>query len=128
MQFLSFSPSSDASSLFFISPLMPPGDPDSIFVHRNHAIGLAEAWLEAGPAMERFLSELGGVRCDVVSLPDGRSGNRWVLGSGNLVVLRRRQSSPYLRVAGAVLTVDQAESKTEEKLFSEFYLRFRPSR
>jgi glyoxalase-like protein len=122
-QFLSFSPSSDAAGVFFVSPLMPPSDPDSIFVHRNGAVGLREAWLEAGPRLGPFLTELGATRCGTARLPDGREGQRWALGTGTLVLnpLRAKPAPP--RVLGAVLAGPGA---ADTEVLQEFWIRFTP--
>ena len=106
-QFLSFPGLPDAAAVFFGSGWVPPADPDSVFAHSNGAIGLEEAWLEAGPGFDRLLQASGAAPCGSVTLPNERQGERWALGSGTLVVVRPRLPGAVPRVLGVGLTAKE---------------------
>jgi hypothetical protein len=87
-QFLSLPTVQETHAVFFGAGGLPANDPDSVLNHPNGATGLATAWIEAGPALERLLLQLGARRCGQVTLPDGREGVQWGLARGSLVVVR----------------------------------------
>jgi hypothetical protein len=70
-RFLGFPGAGDASAVFFGSGGVPAVDPDSVLAHPNHAVGLAAAWVEAGPGLDRLLATLGAASCDSVCFPTG---------------------------------------------------------
>lgn len=86
--FLSFPGVPDGAAVFVGAGGSPPNDPESVLDHENGAVGLAAAWIEAGPKLEALLRDLGGRPCEPVTLPDGRTGARWPLRSGSLVLVR----------------------------------------
>jgi hypothetical protein len=87
-QFLSLPGVSDTHAVFIGAGGLPADDPDSVFQHPNGASGLAAAWLEGGPALDRLLRAVGSQPCGAATLPDGRQGTRWALARGTLVVVR----------------------------------------
>lgn len=92
-RYLSFPGVPDAATIFFVVGGAPTEDPDSVLAHENGAVGLEAAWVEAGSGFERLLRSLGSRRCESVALPDGRSGSRWPLARGSLVLVRARAGS-----------------------------------
>jgi hypothetical protein len=89
-EFLSFPGARDAAPFFFGAGGAPSSDPDSVVAHENGSVSLEAAWVEAGPRFERLLRALGSRPCESVPLPDGRSGTRWPLARGSLVLVRAR--------------------------------------
>jgi hypothetical protein len=103
-QFLSFPGVGDAAAIFFGAGGLPPNDPDSILAHENGAVSLAAAWIEAGPVVDELLTRLGSRVCEPVALPDGRTGRRWTLAAGSLVIVRPAASTTTPRVLGVELS------------------------
>jgi len=100
--FVTFPGLADTAAVFFGWGAASANDPESVLAHENGAVALAAAWVEAGPALDRVLSRLGGTPCETVTLPDGRTGARWPLRSGSIVVVRpQRPAEP--RVLGVEL-------------------------
>jgi hypothetical protein len=96
-EFASFPDVPDASAIFVGAGGTPPSDPESVLAHENGASGLDAAWIDAGPKLEALLRALGGKPCGSTSLPDGRTGIRWPLQSGSLVLVRpERPGGPRL--------------------------------
>lgn len=87
-QFLSLPGVSDARAVFFAAGGLPVNDPDSIVAHPNGAQRLATVWLEGGPGLDSLLAALGAHACHQTRLPDGRSGTRWGLIQGSVVIVR----------------------------------------
>lgn len=87
-QFLSLPGVHDARAVFFGAGGLPANDPDSVLAHPNKAQRLAAVWLEAGPGLDTLLTALRAHACGTVRLPDGRSGVRWGLSQGTLVLVR----------------------------------------
>ena len=102
-QFLSFPGVDDAGAIFFGAGGLPPNDPDSILAHPNGAVSLTGAWIEAGSVVEELLGRLGSRTCGTLTLPDGRTGRRWALGRGSLVIVRPRPGAATPRVLGVEL-------------------------
>jgi hypothetical protein len=101
-RFLSFPSASPAAAIFFSSGGAPVRDADSVVSHVPPVDGLAEVWIEGGPAVGELLAALGAASCGSARGPDGRVGRRWTLSRGSLVVVpARRGVRP--RVLGAVL-------------------------
>jgi hypothetical protein len=92
-RYLSFPGVPDAATLFFVAGGARADDPDSVLAHENGAVALEAAWVEAGSGFERLLRSLGSRPCESVALPDGRSGTRWPLARGSLVLVRARAGS-----------------------------------
>ena len=92
-RYLSFPGVPDAATFFFVAGGARADDPDSVLAHENGAVALEAAWVEAGPGFERLLRSLGSGPCESVALPDGRSGARWPLARGSLVLVRARAGS-----------------------------------
>jgi len=101
--FLSFPGVGDAAAIFFGAGGLPPVDPDSILAHPNGAVSLAAAWIEAGPIVDELLGRLGSRACEPVTLPDGRTGRRWALAAGSLVIVRPAAGTLVPRVLGVEL-------------------------
>lgn len=99
-QFLSLPDVFDTQAIFFGAGGLAANDPDSVLAHANDAQSLAAVWLEAGPLLDSLLTALGARACGTVSLPDGRSGTRWGLSRGSVVVVR----SKTRRLLGVELT------------------------
>lgn len=87
-QFLSLPEVGDAQAVFFGAGGLPANDVDSVVMHPNGARRLAAVWLEGGPTLDRLLTTLGARPCGTTKVPDGRSGRRWALLRGSLVVVR----------------------------------------
>jgi len=87
-QFLSLPGAPDVRAVFFGAGGLFANDADSVLAHPNGAQGLAAAWLEGGRMLDALLLALGAQACETVNLPDGRSGVRWGLSRGTLVVVR----------------------------------------
>jgi Glyoxalase-like domain len=102
-EFLSFPGLPDAAAIFFGSGGMPAVDPDSVLAHPNGVVGLDAAWVEAGPRLERLLRKLGSVPCGTVAIPDGRTGVRWALAAGSLVLVPPEHGTAVPRVLGVEL-------------------------
>jgi hypothetical protein len=101
-RFLSFPPNSPAAAVFFASGVGAVRDPDSLVAHVPAVDGLAEAWLEGGAALAELLARLGATRCGDARAPDGRTGQRWALRSGSVVIVPPR-GALRPRVLGVVL-------------------------
>jgi hypothetical protein len=101
-RFVSFPPASPAAAIFFSTGGAAVRDADSVFAHAPAVDGIAEVWIEGGPALGELLSSLGATQCGRARGPDGRRGRRWALGRGTLVVVPAR-SGARPRVLGAVL-------------------------
>jgi hypothetical protein len=102
-QFLSFPGIADAAVIFFGAGGLPAVDPDSILAHPNGAVSLAAAWIEAGLVVDELLGRLGSRACEAVTLPDGRTGRRWALAGGSLVIVRPSAGATAARVLGVEL-------------------------
>lgn len=87
-QFLSLPGVFDAQAVFIGAGDLRANDPDSILAHPNGARRLAAVWLEGGPVLDTLLAALGARSCGKARLPDGRSGTRWGLLRGSVVVVR----------------------------------------
>jgi serine-type D-Ala-D-Ala carboxypeptidase/endopeptidase len=109
-QFLAFVDSSTAEALFFSSGDAPVADADSIFAHEPAVTQLAEVWLEGGPKLNDLLRRLGAGHCGTVVAPDGRTGDRWALSRGRLVIVPPRGNTRP-RVLGAVLETPGADTR-----------------
>lgn len=121
-QFISFTPSSPAAAVFF-SPGGPlASDPDSLLTHEPDVDGLAEAWLEGGEGLTQLLAGLGAVRCDSARSPDGRTGTRWALGRGAIVVVPAPPAQRP-RVLGVVLRSRTAVTRTIRPI-PGFWIRY----
>jgi hypothetical protein len=127
-QFLGFPASSDAAAVFFVSGGVAPADPDSIFAHADGSSGLVEAWLEGGPALNRLLRAAGASTCETITLPDGRTGPRWALGSGYLVVVQPARPDVTPRVLGVVLAGEGSKATNRRETIQPlpgFWLGYR---
>lgn len=102
MRFVSFPAWSPAAAVFFGSPGLPVGDPDSVVTHAMAVTGLAEAWVEGGGVLGELLATLGAAACGTARAPDGRTGERWSLARGHIVVVAA-PSETRPRVLGVVL-------------------------
>lgn len=102
-EFVSLPAMRDAAAVFFGAGGTPANDPDSVLNHPNGAVGLESAWVEAGPGLEQLLRQLGGVPCERVTVPDGRSGMRWLLARGSLVIVPLRAGQRDPRLVGVEL-------------------------
>ncbi len=91
-EFVSLPTLGEAQAVFFGAGGLAVSDPDSVLTHPNGAVGLEAAWIEAGPAFERILHDLGSRSCGEVTLPTGVRGTRWGLERGSLVVVRAQGS------------------------------------
>lgn len=100
-RFVSFPAESPAAAVFFSSGTGTVQDPDSLVSHVPAVTGLAEVWLEGGRALGDLLERMGAKHCGSVLL-DGRTGERFALGRGSLVITEPR-GTPAPRVLGAVL-------------------------
>lgn len=121
-QFVSFPPSSPAAAVFFSSGSVSVQDPDSIFAHQPPVTALAEAWLEGGAALPVLLRELGAEPCGRVTYPDGRSGERWMLSRGSVIILPVR-AGVRPRLLGVVL--ESAVAASTRQILPEFWVRYR---
>jgi glyoxalase-like protein len=111
--FLSLPGVPDTGGVFVGAGSAPANDPDSVLSHANGAQGLASVWVEGGPALDDVLTALGSRPCGPVRLPDGRTGTRWALARGSLVVVR----SNGQRILGVELRRrDAAPPATHEPL------------
>ncbi len=87
-EFLTLEVPPDAHALFIGAGGERGVTPDSLMSHLNAVTGMASAMLEAGPELDAFLTACGYGGGDTVLLPDGRTGVRWKLQSGSLVIVR----------------------------------------
>jgi hypothetical protein len=101
-QFLSFQRASPAAAVFFSAGATAVRDPDSLVSHQPDVTGLAEAWIEGGSALGELLVQLGARRCGPTSAPDGRTGERFGLSRGRVVIVPPR-AAVQPRVLGVVL-------------------------
>ncbi len=103
-RFLGFDAASPAAAVFFSAGYLPVQDPDSLLSHRRAVTGLAEVWLEGGTGLRDLLVQLGARGCGNTEFA-GRSGERFALSNGSVVIVPpRRDARP--RVLGAVLWSD----------------------
>lgn len=119
-QFLSLPGVPATAAVFVGAGGYPANDPDSVRDHENGAHGLAGAWVEGGEALERLLAALGAATCGSVLLPDGRTGTRWALARGSLVVVR----SDGHRLLGVELAGDPTTAPQVWQPVPGFWLQF----
>jgi hypothetical protein len=105
-QFLSLPEVFDTKAVFFGAGGLSANDPDSVLVHANAAQSLAAVWLEGGPLLDSLLTALGARVCGNAPLPDGRTGTRWGLSRGTVVVVRGK--------ARRVLGVELARARSAQ--------------
>jgi catechol 2,3-dioxygenase-like lactoylglutathione lyase family enzyme len=99
--FLSF-PGSAAAAFFLSSGGTPFRDPEPIVSHQPDVNGLAEAWVEGDATVARLLERLGARACGSATARDGRTGERWMLSRGAVVIVPP-QGTARPRVLGVVL-------------------------
>ncbi len=121
-QFLGFNDTTTAA-MFFTSGGGAPQDVDSVFRHDPRATALAEVWIEGGPALERLLVQAGAADCGNASGPDQRSGRRFALQSGSIVIVPVRAGSRP-RVLGAVLETPNLDARTIRPV-PQFWIQYR---
>lgn len=121
-RFLSFPPTSPAAAVFFSAGAGAVQDPDSLLSHDPDVAGLAEAWVEGGPALGELLTRLGATRCGAARSPDGRTGERWALSRGTLVVVPARGPARP-RVLGVVLR-SRAPREIVRYPYGGFWVRY----
>lgn len=121
-QFLGFADTSSAAAVFFTSGGAPVLDADSIFTHSPRVTELAEVWVEGGTQLTDVLRAAGAVSCGSVRGPAGRTGERWRLARGSVVVVPARgRARP--RVLGAVLRTSDTRSDTVRPV-PQFWIRY----
>ena len=101
-QFLGFVNPSPAAAVFFTSGGAPAVDDPAIFAHEPRRTSLVEVWLEGGDALGRLLGRRGSKPCGEATGPEGRTGQRWALRNGSLVVVPSR-GTDRPRLLGAIL-------------------------
>ncbi|HEX6065278.1 MAG TPA: VOC family protein [Longimicrobiales bacterium] len=121
-QFLGFNDTT-AATVFFTSGGGAVQDADSIFRHEPRVTGLAEVWIEGGAALERLLVQAGAAECGTANGPDQRSGRRFGLQHGSVVVVPARGSARP-RVLGAVLETPHRDTRTIRPV-PQFWIRYR---
>lgn len=121
--FLSFPSPSPAAAVFFSTGRAAVQDADSVLAHVPPVRSLLEAWVEGGAELEALLARTGARSCGTAVGPAGRTGTRWALARGSLVVL---SPSPGVRprVRGAVLSADAAPDDTI-LVHPDFWLQYR---
>jgi len=125
--FLTFPGVRDAEAVFFAAGPRPAPDPPALTDHGNAVASLVGAWVEAGPRLARVLAELGAVPCGAVTLPDGRTGDRWVLASGSLVLVAHPDPARPARVIGVELqrTLPLGAPSADTEILPGFWLAWR---
>ena len=121
--FLSFPSASPAASVFFGTGYGSVQDPDSVLAHVPPVEALAEVWTEGGAELETLLERVGARSCGLATGPTGRSGTRWALREGALVVVRSKPGSRP-RVLGAVLSSSGA-SRGVVYVHPNFWVQYR---
>ncbi|HEX6316733.1 MAG TPA: VOC family protein [Gemmatimonadaceae bacterium] len=126
-RFLSFGSSSPAAAVFFMMPGPPVRDADSLVTHTIKVDGLTEALVEGGEALENLLAAMGATQCGSATAPDGRTGRRWTLSRGALVVVRPEHPDARARVLGVVLRSSMPSQRVDTTVFPHpaFWIRAR---
>ena len=90
------------ASLFVLQDFDRPEDPDRLLTHSNGARRIERVWVEASAELGDLLVQLGGTRCGVAETPDGRTGVRYGIDGGEVIVVEPQTAQP--RVIGVGLT------------------------
>jgi hypothetical protein len=93
LQFIGFPEVADAAAVWVGAGSLAVKDSESVLAHENRADGLAAAWIEGGPDMERLLRSLGSRPCGPAALAGGLTGERWALARGSLVLVPPRTAA-----------------------------------
>jgi hypothetical protein len=90
-----------------------------VLAHPNGADRLTGVWLEGGATLGTLLAQLGARPCGTVTVPDGRSGTRWALFQGSLVVVPGVRG----RVLGVEVTRREASEPSQYEPLPGFWIR-----
>jgi hypothetical protein len=121
-QFLGFNDTT-AAAVFFTSGGGAVQDADSIFRHEPRVTTLSEVWIEGGAALERLLVQAGAIDCGNAIGPDERTGRRFGLQNGSIVVAPARAGTRP-RVLGVVLDTPDVGTRMIRPV-PQFWIQYR---